>query len=226
MMKRTLKTVAAAAVLLLFASSAYAASSLSLIWRQTGTATIDTTTNVPDGPPGKSGGTILDVVLAADTVGLVGIFISFLYDTDLGNEMDFSSGIEDSLVNLKGAGNSFSPLALGFGPLPSTESTGAVGGKVQGFDQASLSTGALSQTKTLGSLVFTFNKGITDGIDITIAVLINGVDTIVGPGGSNLSASTIFNGASVDGQMPEPTTAILIVLGLAGLGFAGRRSIG
>jgi hypothetical protein len=37
----------------------------------------------------------------------------------------------------------------------------------------------------------------------------------------------VFNGASVTGpiQTPEPTTAILVLTGLAGLGYAGRRSL-
>ena len=42
------------------------------------------------------------------------------------------------------------------------------------------------------------------------------ISTSSGPG------TAIFNGAAVT---PEPTTALLVIAGLAGLGYAGRRSL-
>lgn len=231
MMKRTITSFAVAAAALLFvAGAAQSATTIDLIWRTNGTDTIDPfglvgPADTPDAT--VAGGSIgvgynLDVVLRNTGSAVTGVFISFLFDTDLGNELDFFSGNELSSV-LISKGNSFAPI--GQGVVLISESSAGTPGLVIRFDQATLGTGLETGTVTLGSLVFLPNSpgnSVDDGIDVTAAVLPNGTDAIIGGDGS-----LTINGASVTGPpVPEPTTALLVVLGLAGLGFAGRRNIG
>jgi hypothetical protein len=223
MMTRTLKSIAAAAVLLLVASTAQAGAVISLIWRINGTDTIDPMVDMVGGLPFLGGtGYVLDVVLSTD-VDVTGVFISFNFDTDGENELNFISAGPIELGTAKvGMGNSYAPLSQGFA---SVVESGGSGGALEGFDQATLNTGLSSGSLTLGSMVFSANTGTADTDDIIGVILSNGIDAMLGAAGANINGSTTFLGATVTG-VPEPTTALLVVLGLAGLGLAGRRSIG
>ena len=158
-MTRTLKLIAAAAVLLLVASTAQAGATISLIWRVNGTDTIDPLVDVAGALPFLGGtGYVLDVVLSTD-VAVTGVFISFNFDADGENELNFISAGPIELASAKvGMGNSYTPIQQGFGGGV-TESGGT--GALLGFDQGTLATGLGEGdgSLTLGSMVFSANTG-------------------------------------------------------------------
>ena len=73
-MKFRIVALVVAAASLLAVSTAHAVPTLSLVWRQSGSATVGTpssdVTNV----------VVADVVLTADTIGVIGVFLSIEFD--------------------------------------------------------------------------------------------------------------------------------------------------
>lgn len=210
-MKRTFAFVTALVGLTLAAGSASALSSISLIWAQTGTATIDTATY------GPSSTVTAQIILQGDSTGVAGVFVSILFDpTEL--QADLSQIVYEQTAKVS-KGNTFAPISAGV-------TVDNVNGVILGFDSTvGLATGCISCTVQLGTVVFHVVAGNGDGdIDAQTAVLPNGIDAIVPVGGGTTTAQ--HNAAYVDGAVvPEPTTALLVVGGLLGLGYAGRRSI-
>jgi len=212
-MKRTLAFVVAVVGLTFAAGSASAPSSVNVIWKSTGTNSI---------APLAGQQITAVIVLQGDSVGIGGVFVTVLFDTV---ELDVVSALEHSGVKVS-KGNSFSPLAAG-------TTIDEAGGQVLGFDSAAgLSTGCISCTITLGSVVFNAVAPANipgNEIDVQLAVLPNGIDGIVSAFGGSLGGaltSANLGGAEVTGApVPEPTTALLVVGGLLGLGYAGRRSV-
>ena len=153
---------------------------------------------------------VVDVIATGDAAGLIGVGVTIFYD-----EATFISGGEFTSVNLPGMGNSFTPLSLGVVDA---------GDRLNGFDQATLATGCISCTVTLGSFKFAVGPGSGPlaETDIIAAVVPGTADDIIAGNGGVVSGSTLFSGVTI---VPEPMTAILLVVGVAGLGFAGRRSV-
>ena len=152
---RNLALVAVVTGSVLAASSASALSAIDMIWRNNGSATIST-------PTASASATITaDVVITSDTVGVIGVFVSFVYDT---TELTFLSGGETASVKIS-MGNSFTPLAQGV-----FENTA---GFITNFDQATLSTGMVGGegARTLGSLIFHVVNPVGDGEDDLIAAI-------------------------------------------------------
>jgi hypothetical protein len=207
---RTFAVTVAAAGLVLAAGAAQALPSISIIWQANGTATIGTPTIT------GSSTIVADIVLTTDVQTINGVFVSIEFDT---TELTANSVKELNSVNLPGMGNQFAPILAGATINNSL-------GLIEGFDQASLATGLVGgNTRTLGSVTFHVVSSVLPAADIdVIASLQNtGVDGIIeAAGGTNIGGT--FTGASVTG-VPEPTTALLVIAGLAGLGYAGRRSL-
>lgn len=213
-MKRTIAVMLAAGGLVLGAGTASALDSVYLIWRATGTPSI--------GPTGIGPSSILlvDVVLDADSAGVSGIGVSFAFDP---LELQAIGLAEISPLNAPGMGNGFSPLA----PGPSLIDN--VNGLIAGFDQADLTGSGLigaGGPLTLGSVRFHLVKSGDQGqVHSVEPGFFTGSDGIVDSVGFE-KAAPAFEGAQVIGPpVPEPTTALLVVAGLAGLGYAGRRSL-
>ena len=207
-MKRTIALVGAVVGLTLAAGSATAASSVSLVWKSTGTPTVAS--------PAATTAVTAQIVLTGDAVGVAGVFITVLFDTA---ELQAVTALEQ--VAKVSMGNSFSPANPGF-------AIDNVGGEVSGLDwTVGLATGCISCTVTLGTVVFHVVGAVNDASDIDAIASVEpgGIDAIIAVGGADVSGTTIFNGAAVTGpSVPEPTTALLVVGGLLGLGYAGRRS--
>jgi hypothetical protein len=214
--KRTCVAVLAASAILLMGTAASALPTINMIWRAPGVgANIGTAT----GGIGPSSTIFADIVLVADGVNTVtGVFISIAFDpTEL-----FALGAQElNPVSLPGMGNQFSPISTGV--FITETSPGVQAGTITNFDQQTTATGITTGTRTLGSVKFHVIAATGTGEDDVIANLSNvGTDTISTPTG-DITAN--FNGASVNGPVvPEPTTAILVIAGLAGLGYAGRRN--
>lgn len=212
--KRTLRALAAAlAVTFAAGSAASALSSVDIVWKSNGTATIT--------PSASDTITALIILTGDSPEGVGGVFVSILFDTA---ELDVVLVTEHVGPAAKvSMGNQFAPLAAGV-------TIDEAGGVILGFDSSSgLATGCISCTITLGSVVFhvTAPADFDGPNDVRLAVLSNGIDGIVsafsGTSGGALTTAS-FGNAEVVGA-PEPTTALLVVGGLLGLGYAGRRSV-
>ena len=211
-LKRTAAFVVAVVGLTLAAGSASALSSVNIIWKSSGTDTIS---------PATSATVTALIVLSGDSPeGIGGVFVTILFDTA---ELDFVSASEHSGKASKvGMGNQFAPLSAG---VTANEGTGTI----LGFDSGTTATGCIGCTITLGSVIFhVAAPADSDGPnDVRLSVQPNGIDDIVSAaGGSSGGALTTasFGNAEIAG-VPEPTTALLVVGGLLGLGYAGRRSV-
>ena len=173
----------------LAASSAMALASIEMIWRDNGLPTVGA-------PTASASATITaDVAITSDTVGVIGVFISFVYDTD---ELTFLSGGENTRVKIS-MGNSFTPIANGVNKnMP---------GFITGFDQATLSTGMVGGEgpRTLGSLIFHVRNPVGNNMedDLIAGILNPGIDSIETTSGSTTAN---FSGARVVGEgLPTPS---------------------
>jgi hypothetical protein len=209
--KRMFAAVVAVAGLVLGAGAAQAINSVDIVWRGFG-STVEAPTTVT-----ASSILIADIVLTADTAGISGAGVSIQFDAA---ELEYLSGVEFTSVNLPGMGNVFAPLQIGLTRVDNTA------GVIEGFEQADLSgVGLVASTRTLGSMKFHVKPNPSYGPDTDIDIIANSnglADGFVNSVGGQLANPVVFNGASVT---PEPTTAVLVLAGLAGLGYAGRRSL-
>jgi len=204
---RTIAAVVGAVGFLFATSSAHALPSIAMIWRGSGATIVS---------PAASSAHIADIVLTTDVLTIQGVFISIEFDA---TELQATGALELPTVGLPGMGNEFAPITVG-------TTIDNVAGLVTLFDEATLATGLVGgNTRTLGSVAFHVVAAANDASDIdVIASLQNtGIDALTTAGGGTTNGT--FVGASITGPVPEPTTALLVIAGLAGLGYAGRRSL-
>lgn len=205
--------IASAFLLLMCASTAHALPSIQIIWQDTQTPTLAAS---------PSATAVADIVLRGEEPLVIsGIFVSIEFDA---SELQAVGGRELFAVNLPGMGNVFVPVGIGV-------TLDNVAGVVTNFDQATLEGGlATTDSRTLGSVRFhVLNPtGGTGEADVIVSLKNVGIDAIVldgdaieaGPGRAMLIA---FDGADVILAAPEPATGLLLLCGVAGLGYAGRR---
>ena len=215
--KRGFAAATFATAFLFITSTASALPSIDLIWDSNGTDTIGT-------PAISNGDSIIaNIVLRGSgsaSQSVIGVFITVAFDA---SELEATSAFEIPNVNLPGMGNNLSPISPG-------TNIDNVAGKVSGFDWANASAAGLSglgQSRTLGSVTFKVlnANGDSSVTDVVGEIAPGGVDGITyAPG---VDGDAAFGGASVTGPaiVPEPTTAFLVLAGLAGLGYAGRRNL-
>lgn len=226
--RRSLVAVLASA-LALAASPAAATPTFSILWQDTGTSSIAVSTTV-------SQVIVADIVLelgAGDSLSLVSGALA--YDEDFADELDFLT-FREHRVDVGGGAfagpinpgpNLFSiPSASVFPPI---ESTATSAGLADGFEIVGPGTPGLVSGPillTIGTAVFRTNPSnvATDGVDLRFTIPVNGLDGYVWPDGELCNDATpcpfTFMGASVNA--PEPTTATLLVAGLALGAWAGR----
>ena len=215
--KRVLAAATFATAFLFITSSASALPSIDIVWKANQTNSIGTPS------VGASSTVVADIVLrgsGSTAQSVVGVFITVAFDA---SELQAESAFEIPTVNLPGMGNTLSPISVGTNIDNSA-------GKVQGFDWANASAPGLSgsgQSRTLGSVTFHIVDATGDASDVDVVGELSnaGVDEITfAPG---VGGDAAFGGASVTGPavVPEPTTAFLVLAGLAGLGYAGRRNL-
>jgi hypothetical protein len=220
-MLKMMRTIGLAAAVLLVAGQAQAVSSINLIWGGVGSSTV-TVSSVSDTS------IVGNVVVTADAQGIKGLGVSFVFDADLGNELNWTGAGKELSVVKCGSGCTFSPADQGF-PNTMIESDSTTVGMVGTFDQVTTNViGLVGKTRTMGTIVFSTNalNVVDDGIDVQITVLGNGIDDVVDSSGNVITGIVSFGGGTVNSgrpPVPEPSTALLMVAGVLGLGLAGRR---
>ena len=235
MLRKTMTTLTLAALVGLFGLARSAdASTISLIWRSTGTDTISTAGVVVPTASGSTTVTLMpndivraDVVLDADAGGVAGTFISFIWDDEGRNALDLPGCIAPvtqcgafefpQVFAADGKTVVYSPLISGV--TYTAESVGTSPGEINDFDEVNVLGGPSSTTFTLGSLRFRYNGQSTR---VTPGVF-GLVDGIIDNAGDSVQDTTTFNPALV---VPEPAAAVgaSAALGVLGLLAAVRRS--
>jgi len=213
--KRISAAVVSAAALLFMSTAASALPSVDMIWRNPANPTGANAGTVLSTPTiGASSTVVADIVLRGDgTIATTGVFVTIAFDN---TELFAIGGLELTTVNLPGMGNTMAPVGAGV-------TVNQAAGQITNFDQGTNTAGLVTGSRTLGSVRFHVIAVSGTGEDDVIANLSNtGTDTISTPGGDTTAN---FGGASLNGPVPEPTTAILVIAGLAGLGYAGRRNL-
>jgi len=185
----------------------------------------------------------LDIFMSTDlTQGLKIHTFSMNFDTALDNELNLGPMVAvewgGTDINPGPPAQLYTPITVGI-PSGSVESTGAIAGRINGFESGSLvgilprnlaaySVGTYTATSPanyrVGQVFFTTNGATLDGADVFMG-LFNGVfDDIFDGDGNVIAPANIVFGTATLNAIPEPGTVSLLGLGLVGLVLAGRRS--
>jgi hypothetical protein len=171
---------------------------------------------------------IIDIYLDATEVGLQLFTIPVVYDPTI-LAFDSGSSSEPSYI-LYSAGTGATPAVYLYpqsDPLiewPGLPTPGAPGGQVNlGWLSTGLNpTGASGLGIHIATMVFHVTGAPGDGVG-EIGLLADGNGWTLRVDGVQYPSSSIGTSGSVAVLTPEPTTALLVGLGLIGLGVAGRR---
>ncbi|MCS5638009.1 MAG: PEP-CTERM sorting domain-containing protein [Myxococcota bacterium] len=161
------------------------------------------------------------------TLGITLMSIGVLFDDTRLSYNQAASSSSSYILYGSGKGNNYMTAASTCGGYPQTPPAGcqlAVPGQVNvDYVSTSLTNGTGSTNVGVALLVtLVFDVGATPGF-ASIALTQSGAGNVIGqPGGASTTATLNSGGGGVN-VIPEPTTALLVALGLAGLGIAGRR---
>jgi hypothetical protein len=172
-------------------------------------------------------GSQVSVTVTLDTEATVGITvmsIGVLFDDTRLSYNQAASSTASYILYGSGRGNNFLSAAITCGGYPAGGAGCqlAVPGQVN-VDYVSTSlTNGTGATNVGVALMATLVFNVTGLGSASVALTQSGAGNVIGqPGGTSTTGT--LNGSGSINVVPEPTTALLVALGLAGLGIAGRR---
>jgi hypothetical protein len=187
----------AAIALLAIASTASATAIVQVVWQETGTPSAAVGTGTP---------LTAEIFITPDATGISSYGVSIQFDDDLTLA---AAAPEEKL-----------PSGFQFNLTPGVQGTTA--NSVLTFEAGTFAAGPTTGPFLAGVVHFVASDPKDDGIDVTPGFFNTGIDAMFNNAGGQ--ASVQFVGASV--AVPEPTTALLLVPGLAGLAALRRRKLG
>jgi len=208
---RTVRIAVVAGLVAAFglAGSAKADATVDLLWG-------GTTSAVTVAPGVSSTTLVLSVIITAGASGVESFGMTVDYSAGVGQVTltGFSNGAD------LGGGVPIFPLTLGLTVDTGTSVTNINAGSLP---VAFLGTGlAAGQSFLAGTLTFHTTNVAAGSFSIFPLILPASTDDIIAFGGSVISGTTTFNGATMS-AIPEPGTLALLGLGVGGLALVGRR---
>jgi len=189
-----------AGIALLAIASTASAATVQVVWQETGTSSVAAAAGTP---------LTAEILITPDAAGISSYGVSIQFDTNdlmlaaTAPERELPPGFQSNL----------------FTPFPTI-----TGNQISTFDAETLQNGPTSGTFLAGLVHFVVTNPTNDGMDdVTAGFFKTGVDGMFDNAGSAVSPQ--FSGATVV-PVPEPTTALLLVPGLAGLAALRRRKLG
>lgn len=179
----------------------------------------------PTGTAVTSDQVIIEISLDADGAGIEGFSLGLVYDADIFEYVQGASAATTYILFSPNEGKGKPSVYLVPSPTPPNQWPGTVapGTEQVNVDFVEPTFGATRATGNgifLATIVFHI-EGAGDGLgEINLSLTSGG--NLFRVNGSDIGGSVTL-GPGVSVVTPEPTTAILVGLGLVGLGVAGRR---